>query len=154
MLLDQVFNGEIYTGLPKTSFSAAGLEIFCFVCFFHSFFYYRLLYVKKNIKNWHNRCARWCNFDNVKNINGILWHCWGNLKAIYGNLKNLSLTDPPTWIQEMLVHLNKTICICSQPSAHPLSISLIESSPFQHLSPNFLQFLDSYFPQVFKFLGG
>ena len=54
----------------------------------------------------------------------------------------------------MLVHLNKTICICSQPSAHPLSISLIESSPFQHLSQNFLQFLDSYFPQVFKFLSG
>ena len=21
-----------------------------------------------NIKNWHNRCARWCNFDNEENI--------------------------------------------------------------------------------------
>ena len=74
MLLDQVFNGEVYTGLPKTSFSAAGLEIFCSICFFHSFFYYRLFYVKKNIKNWHTWCAKWCNDNNLdNNLDDQLW---------------------------------------------------------------------------------
>ena len=54
---------------------------------------------RKNIKNWHNRCAKgsakqkWKIFMTFASKGMGLWHCWGNLKGISGNawpnLKNI-----------------------------------------------------------------
>ena len=84
---------------------------------------------RKNAKNWHTRCARWWNDINIEHTLNTLWthsdHTLNTLWAlsehtlntlwshsedmpkIWQNLKNMnqSLTDSPTWIQEMLAHL-------------------------------------------------
>ena len=64
--------GKSTQACPRQASVQPGWKYFVSSVFFHSFFYYRLLYVKKNIKNWHNRCARWCNFDNDDNVGNNL----------------------------------------------------------------------------------
>ena len=42
--------------------------------------------MKKYIKNWDARCARWCNFDNDYNVNKKIDNNFEN--NLYNNLDN------------------------------------------------------------------